>query len=93
MDNLLENAAFKELRNVFSYVLTFKDCYDVSDSTFKDLGKILPTRSLDDIVVVDSNFHQIEGDINRITIKDRCNGESYKDLIKLKTTLKSVLLE
>lgn len=47
MQCILELPSMKELKNVFSYVLTAKDCIITDESILKDITKLLPMRNKD----------------------------------------------
>jgi hypothetical protein len=47
MQCILDLPSLKELKNVFSYVLTSKDCIHTDEAILKDITKLLPTRNKD----------------------------------------------
>jgi hypothetical protein len=49
---------------VFSYVLTSKDCIHTEDAILKDITKLLPTRTKDQIIVVDVNENNVDNDVS-----------------------------
>lgn len=64
IQNMLATPMFRELEYIFSYILTAKDCIHTEDAILKDISKLLPTRSKDQIIVVDVNENNVDNDVS-----------------------------
>lgn len=62
--NILEHPLYKELGSIFSQILTDNNCLTYDNVIIKDLSILLPTRSSDQIIIVDCGDHQIDADVN-----------------------------
>lgn len=91
MQCILDLPSLKELKNVFSYVLTAKDCIQTEEAILKDITKLLPTRNKDQIIVVDVNENNVDTDVSAFIFQNRYSGHDYNELKLLKTAVKSQL--
>ena len=72
---------------MFSHVFTAKDCIFTEDSILKDLSKLLPTRSKDSIIVVDTNASNVDPDVSAFIFQNKYTGHEYTELLLLKTAI------
>jgi hypothetical protein len=87
----MQTQSLKELSSLFSYVFTAKDCIFTEDSILKDLSKLLPTRSKDSIIVVDTHANNVDPDVSAFVFQNKYTGHEYTELLLLKTALVSNL--
>ncbi len=73
--------------SLFSYIFTAKDCIFTEDSIIKDLSKLVPTRSKDQIIVVDTNPSNVDPDVSAFVFQSKYAGHEYSELKLLKTSL------
>lgn len=89
VNNILSTPMFKDLDNVFSYIFTAKDCLWTDDAILKDISKLLPTRSKDQIIVVDANENNVDNDVSAFIFQNKYLGQEYNELRLLKTAIKN----
>lgn len=65
----------------------------MEDEVLKDLTKLLPTRSKDQIVVVDTNAANVDNDVNALIFQNKYKGDNlYEELYLLETSLQNAAL-
>ena len=66
----------------------------MEDEVLKDLSMLLPTRSKDSIVVVDTNAANVDNDVNAFIFTNKYKGDNkYEELKLLETALQNSALE
>ena len=66
----------------------------MEDEVLKDLAKLLPTRSKDQIVVVDTNAANVDNDVNAFIFYNKYKGDNlYEELGLLETALQNAALD
>lgn len=64
MQSILQSPILKEFSEIFSYILTAKDCIATDDTVLKDVAKFLPTRSKETIIIIDTNQNDVDNDVS-----------------------------
>lgn len=65
----------------------------MEDEVLKDLSILLPTRSKDSIVVVDTNAANVDNDVNAFIFQNKYKGDNqYEELQLLEIALKNAAL-
>eukprot|EP00347_Sterkiella_histriomuscorum_P016274 403353820 len=93
INSILDAPCYKDLQNTFSYVLSQEQClsYDSESLIIKDLSVLLPTRSHDQIIVVDCGDHIVEEDVSQLNLHSKYTGYDYSNLKNLKPAIKQIL--
>ena len=66
----------------------------MEDEVLKDLAILLPTRSKDSIVVVDTNAANVDNDVNAFILQNKYKGDSqYEELQLLEIALQNTAVK
>ena len=66
----------------------------MEDEVLKDLAILLPTRSKDSIVVVDTNAANVDNDVNAFIFQNKYKGDSqYEELQLLEIALQNATVK
>jgi hypothetical protein len=82
-----------ELRDLFSYVLTYEDLQQTVDSHVKDLTPLVKSRNVTDIIIIDVDDKRIDDEyFSSITLQQRYDGSiNYSQVMLVNETLKQVI--
>ena len=82
-----------ELRDLFSYVLTYEDLQHNEDILVKDLTPLIKSRNVTDIIIIDVDDTRIDDDFfSSITLQQRYDGSiNYSQVMLVIETLKQVI--
>ena len=82
-----------ELRDLFSYVLTYEDLQQTVDSHVKDLTPLVKSRNVTEIIIIDVDDKRIDDEyFSSITLQQRYDGSiNYSQVMLVNETLKQVI--